>query len=51
MTEEAVDSEPTRIVSLKPPAGNSQFRITRVSPAYWRVTIDHPPFNPGPRKD
>lgn len=45
MTEEAVDSEPTRIASLKPPAGNSQFRITRVSPAYWRVTIDHPPFN------
>lgn len=24
---------------------HSQFRITRVSPTYWRVTIDHPPFN------
>jgi enoyl-CoA hydratase/carnithine racemase len=22
-----------------------EFRITRVTPAYWRVTIDHPPFN------
>lgn len=22
-----------------------QFKITRVSDAYWRVTIDHPPFN------
>ncbi|MBU3078821.1 enoyl-CoA hydratase/isomerase family protein [Sphingomonas quercus] len=26
-------------------AGRVQFRITRVSPAYWRVSIDHPPFN------
>ncbi|MFM0340580.1 enoyl-CoA hydratase/isomerase family protein [Paraburkholderia fungorum] len=24
---------------------NQEFRITRVSPEYWRVTIDHPPFN------
>ena len=22
-----------------------EFRITRVTPGYWRVTIDHPPFN------
>ena len=22
-----------------------QFRITRVTPEYWRVTIDHPPYN------
>jgi len=22
-----------------------QFRITKVTPAYWRVTIDNPPFN------
>jgi enoyl-CoA hydratase/carnithine racemase len=22
-----------------------EFSITRVTPAYWRVTIDHPPFN------
>jgi len=24
---------------------NQEFRITRVTPGYWRVTIDHPPFN------
>jgi len=24
---------------------NQEFKITRVSPNYWRVTIDHPPFN------
>jgi len=23
----------------------SQYTITRVTPAYWRITIDHPPFN------
>jgi enoyl-CoA hydratase/carnithine racemase len=23
----------------------NQFKITRVTPAYWRVLIDHPPFN------
>ena len=27
------------------PVKGAQFRITRVTPAYWRVTIDHPPFN------
>ncbi|WP_174930337.1 enoyl-CoA hydratase/isomerase family protein [Burkholderia lata] len=27
------------------PAGSQEFRITRVTPEYWRVTIDHPPFN------
>lgn len=30
----------------QPEAGaNQEFKITRVTPAYWRVTIDHPPFN------
>ncbi|BBE35483.1 enoyl-CoA hydratase [Sphingosinicella microcystinivorans] len=28
-----------------PAAANEQFRITKVTPAYWRVTIDKPPFN------
>jgi enoyl-CoA hydratase/carnithine racemase len=28
-----------------PAAAKEQFRITKVTPAYWRVTIDHPPFN------
>lgn len=27
------------------PAAGQEFRITRVTPEYWRVTIDHPPFN------
>lgn len=27
------------------PVKDAQFRITRVTPSYWRVTIDHPPFN------
>ncbi|MFM0057889.1 enoyl-CoA hydratase/isomerase family protein [Paraburkholderia phytofirmans] len=32
--------------SAQPEAGAKQeFRIKRVTPAYWRVTIDHPPFN------
>jgi len=26
-------------------AQDTQFKITRVTPEYWRVTIDHPPFN------
>src|SRR5471032_492872 len=30
----------------QPEAGAKQeFKITRVTPEYWRVTIDHPPFN------
>jgi enoyl-CoA hydratase/carnithine racemase len=28
-----------------PASDKNQFKITRVTPAYWRVTIDHPPFN------
>lgn len=28
-----------------PSAAKQQFKITRVTPEYWRVTIDHPPFN------
>ncbi|MFM0394135.1 enoyl-CoA hydratase/isomerase family protein [Paraburkholderia phytofirmans] len=32
--------------SAQPEAGaKHEFRIKRVTPAYWRVTIDHPPFN------
>jgi len=27
------------------PAKPAQIRITRRSPAYWRVTIDNPPIN------
>jgi enoyl-CoA hydratase/carnithine racemase len=25
--------------------GKQEFNITRITPDYWRVTIDHPPFN------
>jgi len=28
-----------------PEVGIRQFRITRVTPEYWRVAINHPPFN------
>lgn len=28
-----------------PAADGEQFRITKVTPAYWRVTINKPPFN------
>lgn len=27
------------------PGAKQEFKITRVTPEYWRVTIDHPPFN------
>ena len=26
-------------------SAKQEFKITRVTPEYWRVTIDHPPFN------
>ena len=28
-----------------PSPRSSQFKLTRVTPGYWRVTIDNPPFN------
>src|SRR5689334_18567001 len=32
--------------AVQPEAGaNQEFVIRRVTPQYWRVTIDHPPFN------
>jgi enoyl-CoA hydratase/carnithine racemase len=27
------------------PGAQREFKITRVTPGYWRVTVDHPPFN------
>jgi enoyl-CoA hydratase/carnithine racemase len=45
----AADGESLRTESAghhgENPAADQQFKITRVTPAYWRVTIDHPPFN------
>jgi len=36
----------TEPVSMKPASAKSnQLRVTRRSPAYWRVTIDNPPIN------
>jgi enoyl-CoA hydratase/carnithine racemase len=31
--------------TVNAPAKPAQIRLTRRSPAYWRVTIDHPPIN------
>src|ERR1700723_3000155 len=31
--------------AIEAPAKTAQVRITRRSPAYWRVTIDNPPIN------
>jgi Enoyl-CoA hydratase/carnithine racemase len=39
-------TQPLVAQSAQPEAGAKQeFRIEHVTPAYWRVTIDHPPFN------
>jgi len=42
----AQETKPTGSEAAKAKASaNQEFKITRVSPEYWRVTIDHPPFN------
>src|ERR1700676_2162073 len=33
------------MTTVDPPAKPAQIRLTRRSPAYWRVTIDNPPIN------
>jgi enoyl-CoA hydratase/carnithine racemase len=33
------------MTTVKPPTKPTQIRLTRRSPAYWRVTIDNPPIN------
>jgi len=38
-------SAPASGRSAAAPVETQQFRITRITPAYWRVTINHPPFN------
>ena len=35
----------TKAAQTNQPAKSAQLRITRRSPAYWRVTIDNPPIN------
>ena len=45
----AADGQPLRAAATgdrsEGPTADEQFRITRITPEYWRVTIDHPPFN------
>jgi enoyl-CoA hydratase/carnithine racemase len=45
----AADGQPLRAAATGDRAGtptaDQQFKITRVTSEYWRVTIDHPPFN------
>src|SRR5579863_1229394 len=35
----------TKLTEMSVPAKSAQIRVTRRSPAYWRVTIDNPPIN------
>jgi hypothetical protein len=41
----ATTNAPTKLKQMKTPAKAAQLRVTRRSPAYWRVTIDNPPIN------
>jgi enoyl-CoA hydratase/carnithine racemase len=34
-----------KAASTAPASDKQQFKITKVTPSYWRVAIDHPPFN------
>src|ERR1700677_1277951 len=36
---------PTKLAQMNPLTKPAQIRVTRRSPAYWRVTIDNPPIN------
>ena len=36
---------PTKVTQMNASATPAQIRVTRRSPAYWRVTIDNPPIN------
>ena len=41
----ATVSAPNKLAQMNAPAAPVQIRLTRRSPAYWRVTIDNPPIN------
>jgi len=41
----ATMNAPTELTQVNAPAKPVQVRLTRRSPAYWRVTIDNPPIN------
>jgi enoyl-CoA hydratase/carnithine racemase len=36
---------PAKLTQMNAPAKPEQIRVTKRSPAYWRVTIDNPPIN------
>ena len=41
----ATVSTPTNLAQMNAPAKPVQIRVSRRSPAYWRVTVDNPPIN------
>src|SRR3954453_18769556 len=41
----ATVSAPAKLTQMNTPTKLAQVRVTRRSPAYWRVTIDNPPLN------
>ena len=41
----ATMNAPTKLTQTNAPAKSAQIRVSRRSPAYWRVTIDNPPIN------
>jgi enoyl-CoA hydratase/carnithine racemase len=45
----AAEGQPLRAAATgdrsETPIADEQFKIARITPEYWRVTIDHPPFN------
>src|ERR1700682_385825 len=41
----ATMNAPTKLTQMNAPSNSAQIRVTRRSPAYWRVTIDNPPIN------
>ena len=43
--QEQASVHASKEVSAAPAAAKNQFKIEKVTPAYWRVIIDHPPFN------
>jgi enoyl-CoA hydratase/carnithine racemase len=48
VTEEnpmATMKAPAKLKQMNAPAKSEQIRVTRRSPAYWRVTVDNPPIN------
>src|SRR5579862_4528305 len=41
----ATMNAPTKVTQMSASTKSPQIRMTRRSPAYWRVTIDNPPIN------